>query len=315
VVSALSRFRSDKGCEDAVRDDVAGWTRLFENISGFLGLDVLCDTEDVRIVYLVTRWTDWESFRQWHAGAGHEALTALQADPSFTPARSLAIPDSGGAPGFAPAVAEFLRRSANIFWLKMDPDGMIVASNPAIAKMVTGTADSLDGILLWTLLTEPDAAALRRVVAGGSGDAEQRHLLNFVSREQTLFTAEFNLCVRPDGFALIGEAVRHYELALQGELMALNNQSAVLLRENERKTKVLRHENASIDAALKNLQESHWHIKKLQEVLRICMRCGKVQTGESTWEEIVRYLERNSLLMSHGYCPTCLVKEIDTLRR
>jgi hypothetical protein len=45
------------------------------------------------------------------------------------------------------------------------------------------------------------------------------------------------------------------------------------------------------------------------------MRCRKIKTGEAKWEEIVEYLEQNSLLVSHGYCPECLARELDAIKQ
>ncbi len=67
----------------------------------------------------------------------------------------------------------------------------------------------------------------------------------------------------------------------------------------------LRAAKAELEKTIKELNSSYWHLKKIQEVLPICMECGKVKTGESTWEDVVAYLKKNSLFLSHGYCPPC----------
>ena len=38
------------------------------------------------------------------------------------------------------------------------------------------------------------------------------------------------------------------------------------------------------------------------------MHCGKVKTGEARWEGVVDYLKKNSLFLSHGFCPDCFAK-------
>ena len=325
MVVAFSRFKVANGREVAVREAFLNRPRLVDNVSGFLGLEVFADTEDAALFYLITRWTDRESFQEWHSGADHNHShkgipKGLKLDPSFTLIRTLdriSAPavtlNSDGVRDYAPVISEFLNRSAGVFWLRMQSDGIIVASNPALAKIITGTTDSLNGAAIWSLLTAPDATALQYAIESGSRDPAERHLLNFVGPEQMPFTFECNLVVQPGGFVLIGEAVQQYEVALQVELVALNNQLAVSLRENERKTKALRMAKAEIDRALKDLQESYWHVRKLQEFLPICSRCGKVKTDDSNWEEFVDYLKRNSLFLSHGYCPACLAKEVEAL--
>ena len=58
-----------------------------------------------------------------------------------------------------------------------------------------------------------------------------------------------------------------------------------------------------------------FHLAKIQEVLPICMICGKVKTSGTNWEDVVDYFLRSNLSLSHGYCPSCLEKEIKKLSR
>ena len=322
MVLAFSRFRVANGRGDAVREAFLNRPGLVDNVLGFLGLEAFTDTEDASLFYLLTRWTDAESFRRWHGGPDHKQAhkgipKGLKLDPSFTLLRTLdrisGAGESGHSDGVrdcAPAIAEFLARSTSVLWLKVRSDGVILASNRAFAKTMGGAMDTLEGASIWPLLTEPDGASLRCAVESGSRDAGKRCRLNFVGREQMPFTLECHVDVQPDGFVLIGEAVQPDELALQSELMTLNNRLAVALRENGRQAKALRKANAGLENALKDLQESHWHLRKIQEVLPICMGCGKVKTGDATWEEVVEYFKRNCLFLSHAYCPACLDKEL-----
>lgn len=67
-------------------------------------------------------------------------------------------------------------------------------------------------------------------------------------------------------------------------------------------------ENQTLKAAYEQLDKSFWHLKKIQEVLPICMECGKVKTADSSWEDVVGFLKKHSLFLSHGYCPECADK-------
>jgi heme-degrading monooxygenase HmoA len=290
VVVALSRFRVANGREDAVREAFLDRPGLVDHVPGFLGLDVFTDTQDASLFYLITRWTDAESFERWRSGPdpnlAHRGIPkGLRLDASFTLVRTLDR-ISGPATSWnsdevrdsAPVISEVLIGSTGVHWLKVRSDGVIVGSS------------------------------------GERGPA-RRYRLNFVNRDRMPFTLDCHVDVQPDGFVLIGEAVQQDELALQRELMTLNNQFAVLLRENGRKTKALNNARAALEKALKDLLDSHWLLRKMQEVLPVCMGCGKVKTGDSKWEEVVEYLKHNSLFLSHGYCPACLVKELDALER
>jgi hypothetical protein len=127
-------------------------------------------------------------------------------------------------------------------------------------------------------------------------------LLNFVSRDQDVRSLECYLERHEEDFVLVGEPARGHDRELATELMEMNNRWALLVRENEKNTKQLRR-------ALAELDESHWHLRKIQETLPICMFCGKVKTGDAHWEGVVDYLKANTLFLSHGCCPACLEKQ------
>ena len=322
MVVALSRFRVANGCESAVRDAFLNRPGLVDDAPGFLGLEAFTETGDPALFYLVTRWTDAESFHRWHSSPDHKHAhqgipKGLKLDASFTMLRTLdrisgsgAFMRSDGVRDSASLISEFLHRSAVAHWLKARADGVIVASNEAFRNRFG--SQSLDGALLWPLLTEPDAVTLRRAILQSPREPSRRYTLNFVDRDRMPFTLECHLDAQPQWFALIGEPVREHETRLQKELMTLNNRLAVELRENDRKSKALRRAKARLEQALLELCESQRHLANIQGVLPICMICGKVKT-ESRWEAVVEYFQRNNLALSHGYCPDCYQKEMDKL--
>ena len=67
----------------------------------------------------------------------------------------------------------------------------------------------------------------------------------------------------------------------------------------------IENENQTLKTAYDQLDKSFWHLRKIQEVLPICMACGKVKTSDSSWEDVVSFLKDNSMFLSHGYCPDC----------
>lgn len=323
MVVALSRFKVANGREGDVRDAFLNRPGLVENAPGFLGLEVFTDAADPSLFYLITRWTDPDSFRRWHAGPDHHRAhqgipKGLKLDPSFTQLLTL---DRISGPGtYMPAdgvrdsaflISEFLHRSASVHWLQARPDGVIVVANEAFRNMFAG--QSLEGALVWPLLTEPDAANLRGAVSQARREPSRGYRLNFIGRDRMPVTLECHIDVQPDWFALIGEPLHEDETRLQLELMTLNNRLAVELRENDRKAKALRHAKARLEKALIELTESQRLLTNIQEVLPICMGCGKVKNQESKWEAVVEYFQRNNLLLSHGYCPNCYQKEMEKL--
>jgi len=116
---------------------------------------------------------------------------------------------------------------------------------------------------------------------------------------------ECRLDVQPDSFALVGCALDRRTDTYTETLEDLNNRLAVEIRESARKGKELERVNGKLQRALDELNGMYWHLRKIQEVLPICLECGKVKTAEGSWQTLVEYLKANSQFLSHGYCPKC----------
>ena len=89
---SISKFRVRNGMED----DVAGASRarphLVDDAPGFVRMEVLSPAEDAAEFWLVTYWTDEESFRAWHRGHAFRESHAhipkgLKLDPAATELR------------------------------------------------------------------------------------------------------------------------------------------------------------------------------------------------------------------------------------
>ena len=90
------------------------------------------------------------------------------------------------------------------------------------------------------------------------------------------------------------------------ELHALNNQLAVMVRERERQARRLAQVAAQLQAALDDRERLFWHLRKLQEMLPICMDCGEIRAGETgQWVGVAEYLRQNDIQLTHGLCPPC----------
>lgn len=74
-------------------------------------------------------------------------------------------------------------------------------------------------------------------------------------------------------------------------------------------------ENRTLRAAYDQLKNSFWHLRKIEEVLPMCLNCGRVKTAEGTWEDVAAYLKANSKFLSHGYCPACAAEVSGRTRR
>lgn len=90
--------------------------------------------------------------------------------------------------------------------------------------------------------------------------------------------------------------------------------SATRIETLEEKHSTLQGDNQTLKEAYDQLDKTFWHLRKIQEVLPICVVCGKVKTADSSWEDVVNYLKKNSRFLSHGYCPECFAKALAELK-
>jgi response regulator RpfG family c-di-GMP phosphodiesterase len=114
----------------------------------------------------------------------------------------------------------------------------------------------------------------------------------------------------------VGTAVRTFAIAKENARLTAELQQAVdeVLSERERAERLqleesdLSRRNVTLGRALEDLRTSHWHLRRLQELLPICAYCRKVRTGEDYWQSVEAYLQENSDFLTHGICPECLAK-------
>lgn len=118
---------------------------------------------------------------------------------------------------------------------------------------------------------------------------------------------------------LLRESTRHF--ALRDENHRLVAEMASLHDEIARRAPPagpgdplsLSEEVATLRAALEDLQNSWWHLRKMGDVLPFCMGCNKVKSAGAAWEELANYFRSNTAFLSHGYCPECAAKLEDEL--
>ncbi|HSJ08815.1 MAG TPA: hypothetical protein VK928_02850 [Longimicrobiales bacterium] len=110
---------------------------------------------------------------------------------------------------------------------------------------------------------------------------------------------------RDERLVLVGEAADARADDTTQELLRVNNEFATLTRELARKSRELERTHAELSATLQDLETSYWHLRKIQEVMPVCMGCGQVKTDGSRWETVADYLRSNEIFLSHGYCPPC----------
>lgn len=215
------------------------------------------------------------------------------------------LPGSAGLASAA-TVARLLLESEAVCALWVGADALVRRVNRCLGRLLGVAPEGVVGLTLSRLLTETDAATLQRLIPAAHGEPlVTKLLLNFVTQRQEPFTLSCWIESGGEGLHILGELPRAEEITLRDQLLELNNTLAGLARENARKGRELERARRRLEQTLADLNASYWHLKKIQEVLPICMHCGKVKTAETRWEDVVEYLHKNSLFLSHGYCPEC----------
>ncbi len=74
---AMSRFRVRPGQEKMVRDAFAERPMRVDEQPGFVRMEVLSPTDQTNEFWLITMWTDRESFETWHAHHLNESHSAM----------------------------------------------------------------------------------------------------------------------------------------------------------------------------------------------------------------------------------------------
>ncbi len=272
MIQVVSRFRVKNDLEALVRKAFFNRPHVVDDVAGFLGMEVFTGAGEPASFYLVTRWTDVDSFRQWHGSdahrLSHQAIPrGLKVDRSFTqvlildrlhdPARPLDLAEF--AADSASLLAGHLASTQFVHLIVAAADGTIRGCNPAMAALLKRPADQLVGKSVWQFLPEADAAALRRRIEGAERGQKERFLINVVDVHDEPFTLECLLDVQPDGFVLLGETPKRQEEGFRDEMVRLNNDLAVLTRENVRKSREL----AKALADLKEAQARLVHNEKM----------------------------------------------------
>ena len=262
MILVVSRFRVTNGREDAVRDAFFNRPHLVDKVAGFLGMEVFTAAADPAYFYLLTRWTDIDSYRTWHSSDAHRLShkgipRGLKLDRTATevtilhrlndPARQSDLADF--AADAVPLLAQHLATTQATCLFLVSPEGKIRTCNGAGAALVKIPADQLVGESFWRFLPEADGLTLRQRIQQAPRDLTERFFINVIDVHSSPSTLECYLDVQPDGFILLGEAPRKQDDAFQQEMIRLNNDLAVVTRESARKSRAL-------ETALSELKEA-----------------------------------------------------------
>lgn len=109
------------------------------------------------------------------------------------------------------------------------------------------------------------------------------------------------------GAAATGAGAYHEQLA------RVNNELAVLARESRRRTREYQQLAERLEATIAERDAAYWQLRKVQEVLPLCLGCDRVEDG-ADWTALATFLRERAPFISHGYCPDCAERELGALR-
>lgn len=152
-------------------------------------------------------------------------------------------------------LADFLLGSDLLFCALLDREGIVRAHSPGVPRLLHLAGDDCQNRPLAAHLTEADGKQLQRRLAGGDDEGGEEFLLNLQSPLQGATTLRCRLVRHPRGVFFVAENPAAKTAALADELLQLNNQLAVLSRENTRKNRELEERNRQLLEAYRTIQE------------------------------------------------------------
>jgi hypothetical protein len=195
----------------------------------------------------------------------------------------------------------------SVEYFELDRSGDILAANPAFARRMGATPGEMAGKCGVCFLTAGDRPKVRGWL-NGAGLPDGSVLLNFATPGGEVYTHRCLVTRFGGGLALAGEADLESERWQASKLLQLNNEMAVISRERARHSREVSAAKQELAKTLDSIRTTHWHLKRIQEYLPVCMECGKIKADSSRWASLVDYLKANEILVTHGYCPDCVAE-------
>jgi heme-degrading monooxygenase HmoA len=234
VILAVSRFRVQSSTEEEVRAAFLRRPREIDAVPGFLGMEPFIDSQDRSLFHLVTRWTDRDSFQNWHSKPNDKAHALIPEDlEPHASATELTLLDriedsriswlEESAFNEAPLISRYLETTRYVIYAVASREGTIRFCNHAMAEQFLG--DPV-GRMIWTVLTDQAEHDLRAAITRGERKINEPLLLNFRGAD----TFECRVDVQPNGFVLIGEPVYHEQRKIHDQIFQLNNELTLLTR-------------------------------------------------------------------------------------
>jgi signal transduction histidine kinase len=141
-------------------------------------------------------------------------------------------------------------------------------TNQALAKCLQQETDEITGNNIINFLTCPDGELMLRLLSKEKTFTDREILLNLVDSSHIPHTLLFRLIKNDNGMLLFGEPPLDNNQSLQEELIQLNNQLAVLSRENVRKGRELTKTLTELNQRTDLLEQHTIELEAAKEELR-----------------------------------------------
>ena len=311
MITVISRFRVANDKTEAVARAFRERPHLVENAIGFQGIEVLRDTNDSAIFYLYTKWDDLHSYQEWHSSAAHLAShdripKGLKLDAAFTRIEILHDQSRTVSENHENFLDSFLSESDQSFYFRLNRKGEVESCSPSFLRAVKLSNKEICGKNVTDFLVEHDAVLLKDTLKSLVGTQDM--ILNFVDSALFPISVKARMSAVNEKILLIAERSSIEEESLARQLIDLNNELTRLTREIQQKNRELTETRDGLVRAIEERDKSHWFIRRMQDVLPICMGCKKVKPSESSWQDVEEFLKNNTDFLTHSYCPDCLEK-------
>ena len=317
MVTVFSRFRVRNGMEAEMRAALLRRSHRVEHAPGFLGFAIHTDADDPAVFFLETRWASRADFQAWHGSEDHRRTfrhlpAGIKLDARYTRITVMEPVQGGGEPvgpggldaSLEAAVAAYAGTSPDLHLLVLDRRGRILRANAGAASWLGRTAEELRGLPLESLVASHDEESLAAALRARDGSCRSMRL-SLVDCTRRPYALDGLLRIEAEQAVLVGTPSARDLHELQHRLLELNNEMTALARESERRQRRLAAAKLDLQRTVEELHHSSRHLRRIQEMVPVCLGCGQPRAGAPGWRAVTRYLKDQVPFHTQGLCPLC----------